>query len=452
MHSHTHHSTTDRSQLLAQLRQAASTILERARALGADQAEVNCNHTAGLNVSVRMGQTETIESACDRGVAVTVYFKQRKGSASTADLHDASLDTTVKQACAIARYTEPDSASGLADADLMARQCPDFKTWHPKIRTPDALLDQALACEAAGRNADTRIENSGGGFAGSTHSLSVYANSHGFIGEEAQTYYSLGCTLIAGQGEQMQRDGWYTSGLAADDLLAPAQVGRIAAQRTLARLAPRRVQTANVPVIFSPEVSRSLLNHFFGAISGGALYRRSSFLLDALDTQIFPRWFTVEELPHLNHGLRSSAFDAEGVATREVPIVVDGILRRYLLGSYSARRLGLKTTANAGGIHNIKVNATVDDTQAMIRDLPNGLLVTELMGQGVNAMTGDYSRGAAGFWIDKGQIAYPVDGVTIAGQLREMYAAIEAVGRDFDRRSHIHVGAILIGRMTVAGD
>lgn len=452
MHSHKNHLTVDRPKLFAQLRQAAGHIIDRARAMGADQAEVNCSYTTGVNVSVRMGQTETIESACDRGVAVTVYFNGRKGSASTADLHDSSLETTVTQACAIARFTEPDAAAGLAEADLMAQSCPDFQTWHPWTANPDLLLEQALQCETAGRDADTRIHNSDGGFAGTSNSLSVYANSHGFTGEEAQTYHSLGCTLIAGQGEQMQRDGWYTSGLAVDDLLTPVEVGRVAAERTLARLAPRRVQTDQVPVIFSPEVSRSLLGHFFSAISGGALYRQSSFLLDSLGQRIFPAWLTINECPHIVHGLRSSAFDADGVATRQADIVTDGIVQRYLLGSYSARRLGLQTTANAGGIHNIKVNATVEDMHAMIRSLPRGLLVTELMGQGVNPVTGDYSRGAAGFWIDQGQIAFPVDGITIAGQLRQMFAAIEAVGKDFDRRSHLHVGAILIGQMTVAGD
>ena len=441
---------------LDRLAEISQRLLARAQALGASQAEVSCSEERGLNVSVRMGEVETVESTRDRGIAVTVYFGQRKGSASTADLHEASLAATVEQACAIARHTEDDAFAGLADAALMARAgadgtFPDLDTWHPWRLDADEAVDLALACEAAGRDADARVSNSDGASFGSGESLSVYANSHGFIGRERETQHSLGVALITGQGDAMQRDAWYSIGLARDDLEAPAAIGRRAAERTVARLDPRSAPTGEYPVLFSTEVARSLVGHLLNAVSGGALYRRASFLLDSVGTRLFPEWFAISEHPLRRHGLRSTAFDAEGVATRDNPLVVDGVLQRYVLGSYSARKLGLQTTANAGGVHNLDVAANAGGLDALVRGMGRGLLVTELMGQGVNAVTGDYSRGAAGFWIEDGAIAYPVDELTIAGNLRAMFAGIEAVGSGFDPRSHIRTGPILVGRMTVAG-
>jgi PmbA protein len=428
-------------------------LLDRARELGASQAEVTCSEERGLDVNVRMGEVETVESTRDRGIAVTVYFGQRKGSASTADLQDASLEATVAQACAIARYTEDDAAAGLADADRMATELQDFDSWHPWAIDAQQAVDIALACEAAGRQADARISNSDGASFGSSRSLSVYANSHGFIGRERDTHHSIGCALIAGQGDGMQRDGWYTSALAREDLWDAAEVGRRAAERTVARLQPRSLATGEYPVVFAPEIARSLVGHLLGAISGGALYRKASFLLDSVGTRLFPAWLSMEERPHLRRGLRSTAFDGEGVATQDSsPLIVDGVLQRYVLGSYSARKLGLRSTANAGGVHNLQVSANAGDLASIIADMPRGLLVTELMGQGVNNVTGDYSRGAGGFWIENGVITYPVDGITIAGNLRGMFDAIEAVGNDIDVRSHIGMGAVLIGKMMVAGD
>jgi PmbA protein len=427
-------------------------LLERARARGATQAEVSCSEETGLNVNVRMGAVETVESNRDRGIGVTVYFGKRKGSASTADLREESLDATVEQACAIARYTEDDEAAGLADPELMAREFPDLDLWHPWAVDADRAVDLALACEAAGRDADSRIENSDGASVGTGESLSVYANSHGFIGRERDTQHSIGCALIAGQGDNMQRDGWYSSGLSYSDLESPQAIGRRAAERTVARMQPRSVPTGQYPVLFAAEISRSLIGHLLGAVSGGALYRRASFLLDHAGKQIFPDWFSIEEQPLLRRGLRSSAFDAEGVATRTSPLVQGGILQRYVLGSYSARKLGLQTTANAGGVYNLKVAANAGGFEALVAGMTRGLLVTELMGQGINAVTGDYSRGAAGFWVENGAIAYPVDGITVAGNLKQMFADIEAVGSDVDPRSHIRVGSILIGNMMVAGE
>jgi PmbA protein len=447
----------DSRERLDALAAIAGRLLERARAYGADQAEVSCTEERGLGVNVRMGEVETVESTRDRGIAVTVYFGGRKGSASTADLREDSLESTVAQACAIARHTEADPAAGLADPALMARPQDDgrfreFDQWHPWAIGPQRAIELALACEAAGREAEPRIRNSDGASVGSSASLGVYANSHGFVGHERSTQHTLGCALIAGEGAGMQRDGWYTTALAAEDLEPANAVGRRAAERAAARLDPRPLATAQMPVLFVAEVARSLIGHLLGAVSGGALYRRASFLLDSVGERLFPDWFSIHEDPFLPRGFRSAAFDAEGVATRPSDLVEGGVLQRYLLSSYAARRLGLQTTANAGGAHNLQIAANAGDLDALLSGMDRGLLVTELMGQGVNPVTGDYSRGAAGFLVEGGRPVAPVDGITIAGDLRSMFAAIEAVGSDVDPRSHVRTGSILVGRMTVAGE
>ncbi len=430
----------------------AREVLDQCARLGASQAEVTMNEDAGLSVNVRMGEVETVERTRDRGVGLTVYFGQRKGSASTADLQPDSLRATVEQACAIARHTEADPASGLADAGRMATDLREFDGWHPWPLDADRAIALALEAEAAGRSADPRISNSDGAGASSSESISVYANSHGFLGAERGTSHSLSATLIAGSGDNMQRDYWYTSALSPDDLEAPAQVGRRAAERTLRRLNPRPIRTGEYPVLFAPEMARSLVGHLLGAVSGGSLYRRASFLLDHAGKRILPDWFAIAERPHLVRGLRSSAFDAEGVATVDSDLVRDGILQRYVLGSYSARKLGLQSTGNAGGVNNLEVTANASGLAGMARSMGKGLLVTELMGQGANTVTGDYSRGAAGFWVEGGELVHPVDELTIAGRLPDMYLAIEAVGADVDPRSHVSVGSILVGRMMVAGE
>ena len=445
-------STDDSAQRLQRLSAVAEQLIERARAAGADQCEVTCNEDMGLAVNVRMGDVETVEATRDRGVSVTVYVGQRKGSASTADLREDSLAATVTQACAIARHTEEDPCAGLADAALMASTLREFDSWHPAPFNADHAIDVALACEAAGRELDARIANSDGASMNANASLSVYANSHGFLGAERATSYSAGCALIAGVGDAMQRDGWFSVALAQADLESAEAIGRKAARRTLERLDPRQLPTGQVPVLFCAEMARSLIGSYIGAISGGALYRRASFLLDSAGTQVFPDWFSIEEDPFLPRGFRSAAFDAEGVATRQSMLVADGRVQRYVLGSYSARKLGLQSTANAGGVHNLEVKPNAGDLPSMLHAMQRGLLVTELMGQGVNMITGDYSRGAAGFWVENGEIAYPVDGITIAGNLKAMFAGIEAVGSDVDPRSHLRTGSILVGRMTVAGN
>ena len=430
----------------------AREVLRLCAARGASQAEVALNEDRGLSMNLRMGEVETVERTRDRGVALTVYFGQRKGSASTADLQPGSLESTVDQACAIARYTEADPAAGLADAHRMASDLREFDAWHPWNLDADQAIALAQEAEAAGLAADPRIANSDGASAYTGNSVSVYANSHGFVGAERGTNHSLSVSLIAGRGDGMQREYWYTSGLSPDDLEAPASVGRRAAERAVARLEPRPIKTGEFPVLFAPEMARSLVGHLLGAVSGGALYRRASFLLDHAGKRILPPWLNVLERPHIPRGLRSSAFDAEGVATVESDLVRDGVLQRYLLGSYSARKLGLESTGNAGGVYNLEVPANAVGLDEMRRGMGTGLLVTELMGQGANTVTGDYSRGASGFWVENGEIVHAVDELTIAGRLQDMFQAIEAVGADVDRRSHVAIGSVLIGRLMVAGE
>lgn len=443
-----HASPERRLEALATLAEAA---IASARRHGADAAELTVNEDRGLAVNVRNGEVETVEHTRDRGLAITVYVGQRRGSASTADLLPASLEATIAQAVAIARFTEDDPAAGLADPDLMARELRDFDGWHPWDIDAQRAIALGVACEAAGRGADARITNSEGAAVNTGESLSVYANSHGFIGPERGTHHAISASFIAGSGEAMQREDWYTTGLSPADLEDPEAVGRRAAERAVARLAPRPVKTGTYPVLFSAEMARSLIGHLLGAVSGGAQYRRSSFLLGAAGERLFPEWMQIVERPHLMRGLRSTSFDGDGVATRESALVRDGVLERYLLSAYSARRLGLQTTGNAGGTHNLEVARGPHTLAELARGMGTGLLVTELMGQGVNAVTGDYSRGAAGFWVEGGEIAWPVQEATIAGHLRQMFLAIEAVGSEFDRRSSTRIGPVLVGAMTVAG-
>ena len=447
-----HVSIADSSQHdLDRLASLAEDTIRRARAAGATQAEVSASIDVGLNVNVRLGEVETVEHTRDRGFGLTVYFGQRKGSASTADLNPDSIQATIEQACAIARFTEEDPASGLADADRMATTFPDLDLWHPW----DLDVDQAIALgqtvEDAGR-AIAGITNSDGSSVGAGQSLSVYANSHGFIGRERGTRHSLSVALIAGDDDGMQRDYWYDSVRDARDFMDPASIGRKAAERTLARLDARRLTTRQSPVLFAPEVSRSLLGHLLGAVSGGSLYRKSSFLVDHVGKQILPSWFRLDERPLIPRAFGSSVFDAEGVATVDSSIVVDGVLERYILGSYSARKLGLQSTGNAGGVHNLITSNGGDDFVGMLKKLGTGLLVTEVMGQGVSIITGDYSRGASGFWVENGEIAYPVEEITIAANLRDMYANLVAVGTDVDRRSHVLTGSWLVENMMIAGE
>lgn len=428
----------------------AEDVIRRCRAAGASQVEVGASIEVGLNVSVRLGEVETVEHTRDRAFAVTVFFGQRKGSASTADLNADSIDATIDHACAIARHTEADPFAGLADPQLMAKNFPDLDLWHPWSLTPEQGIEIGLEIEDAGR-AHPKISNSEGAAVQANEVLAVYANSHGFIGRERGTRQTLSCALIAEDENGMQRDYWYESVRAAGDLPALRGVGEKAAEKTVSRLDARQLSTRQCPVLFAPEVARGMIGHLLSAVSGGALYRKASFLLDHVGKMVFPNFVTIVEKPYLLRGHGSAAFDAEGVATFDSDLIRDGVLQRYVLSSYSARKLGLKTTANAGGIHNLVVKPGADDFSGMLRQLGTGLLVTEVMGQGVSILTGDYSRGAAGFWVENGVISYPVEEITIASTLPQMFAGIVAIGNDVDPRSHVLTGSILVERMTIGG-
>lgn len=441
---------------LDRLAELAEDVIRRARAAGASQAEVAASIDSGLSVNVRMGEVETVEHTRDRGFGLTVYFGRRKGSASTADLNPDSIQATLDQACAIARYTEEDPDSGLADPARMATSFPDLDVWHPWDIDTAQAIELGIEIEDAGR-AHAGISNSDGAGVQAGQGLSVYANSHGFLGRERGTRHSLSLALIAGDDDGMQRDYWYDSVRAAGDFMSARELGNRAAERTLARLGARSLSTRQCPVLFAPELARGLIGHLLGAVSGGSLYRRASFLLDHVGKQIMPAWLDINERPHLPRGQGSGNFDAEGVATRDSALIEGGVLARYVLGSYSARKLGLESTGNAGGVHNLIVEPGArdggrSDFAGMLQRLGTGLLLTEVMGQGVSTITGDYSRGAAGFWVENGQIAYPVEGITIAANLREMFTGIVAVGMDVDPRSHVLTGSILLERMTLAGE
>jgi PmbA protein len=444
----------DESKGIPELKDVVSFALEEAKRQGASQCEADANVAQGLGVTVRLGEVETIEYQRDRGLGVTVYFGKRKGSASTADLSREAVRQTVEKACAIARYTAEDPYAGLIEPEFLAREIPDLDLDHPWTLMPEEAIDIARRCEAAGLAVDSRITNSEGGSLNSNRHSGVYGNSHGFLAGVSSTSHSTSCSLIAQQGEEMQRDYWYTTARDPADLEAPEVIGRIAGERSVARLGSRKLSTRKAPVAFTPDMARGLIRHFAAAIRGVAQYRKASFLLDAAGQQVFPDFFQILERPHIPKGLASNPFDDEGAATKDRDLIRDGILDGYVLGSYSARRLGLKSTGNAGGVHNLIVAAPGKalDTPSFLTRMHSGLLVTELLGQGVNGVTGDYSRGASGFWVENGQIAYPVHEVTIAGNLKQMYMDIVALGSDVDERGSIRTGSMLISEMTIAGD
>jgi PmbA protein len=437
-----------------QLEAIASLALEEAKRQGATQAEADVSVSQGLSVSVRLREVDTIEYQRDRGLAVTVYFGKRKGSASTADLAAAAVRQTVEKACAIARYTTEDPYAGLIEPEALAREIPDLDLDYPWELAPERAIEMARECEAAGLAVDARVSNSEGAGVNSQRHTGVYGNSLGFLAGYSSTSHSLSCSLLAQEGEDMQRDYWFTLARDPRDLEDGASIGGTAGRRALARLGARRLATQKAPVAFTPDMARGLFRHFVGAISGTSQYRKSSFLLDAAGEQVFPAFLSMQERPHIRKGLASSPFDQEGAATHDRDLVQGGVLEGYVLGSYSARRLGLKSTGNAGGIHNMLVTSrdSALDEAAFLRRLGRGLLVTELMGQGVNGVTGDYSRGASGFWVEDGAIAYPVQEITIAGNLRPMYRDIIALGSDVDPRGGILTGSVLIGEMTIAGE
>ncbi|MEA3110173.1 MAG: PmbA protein [Gammaproteobacteria bacterium] len=427
--------------------------LEEARARGASQAEAAVSQDTGLSVGVRLGEVETLEHQRDRSMGITVYFGQRKGSASTADFSPDAVRATVAKACSIARFTAEDACAGLADAALMAKSPPNLDLAHPWNVTADRAIEIAKSCEAAALGLDPRINNSEGASVGTHQGLHVYGNTHGFVGGYPTTSHSVSCVVLAGTGEDMQRDYWYSSSRDWHELEDAEAIGRESARRTIARLDPRKLSTRRAPVLFAPEVARGLVGHFTAAIRGSSQYRQSSFLLDSVGQQIFPSGFSIAERPHILKAMGSAPFDDEGVETKDRELIADGVLTGYILSSYSARKLKLATTGNAGGAHNLIVSpSSSGGMPAMLARMGEGLLVTELMGQGVNMVTGDYSRGAAGFWIEHGAIQYPVAEITIAGNLREMFAGIAAVGDDIDTRGGIRVGSVLLKELTIAGE
>jgi PmbA protein len=435
----------------ADLLSLVELALGEAKSLGATQAEAAISMDVGLSVSVRLGEVETVEYQRDRGMAVTVYFGTRKGSASTADMGAAALRETVAKACSIARFTAEDPCAGIADADTLATQIPDLELAHPWDVTPERACEIALECEAAAMAVDARITNSEGAGVSTHRGVRAYGNSHGFLAAYPGTVHSLSCAVLGAEGEAMERDYWYSTTRDWRELEAAASVGRTAGERAVRRLGARQLGTMRVPVLFAPDVARGLIGHFIGAIRGGSQYRRASFLLDAAGEQVFPDWFALSERPHIRRALASAPFDHEGVATSDRELVAGGVLLGYVLSTYSARKLGLRTTGNAGGTHNLIVPGRGRDLDGMLALMDRGLLVTELMGQGVNGVTGDYSRGAAGFWVEGGQIVHPVHEVTVAGNLRDMFRAVADVGSDVDARGGIRTGSILIEQMTVAG-
>lgn len=429
----------------------AESALAMAKRMGADAAEVGASVDQGIGVSVRQGEVETVELSRDQGIAITVYVGQRKGSASSTDASEASLQATVEKALSIARYTGEDPAAGLADAALMADDILDLKVHHPWALTTDQAIEMALACEQAGRDV-AGITQSDGASLSSGEGVRVYANSHGFIGTQKGSRHSLSCMLIAEDEQGMQRDMDFTSARDPDDLSDPTDVGREAAKRTLRRLGAKRPPTGTYPVLFDPSLASGLVGHLMGALAGGALYRQASFLCDRLNTPLFPDWFSLEERPMEIGATASSPFDGEGVQTRNNRFIEHGQIASYMLSSYSARRLGMTTTGNAGGARNMRITAPLTSRSELLQQMGTGVWVTELMGQGINGVTGDYSRGAAGFWVEKGVVQYPIEEFTIAGNLERMFAGLVGVGDDIDRRGSIHSGSWLIDGMTIAGN
>ena len=433
------------------LRQISQTVLARARANGATAAETEVSQGFGQSVSIRKGEVETIEYTRDKGVNVTVYVGKRRGHASSVDTSESALVATVDKALTIARYTEEDEAAGLADPDRIARNLPELDLYHPWDIAVEDAIEIARSCERAALDVDKRITNSEGASVSAHESEFVYANSLGFSGGYKGSRHGISASVIAEDGGSMQRDYWYTSSRLHGEMQNAEAVGRIAGERCVRRLNAVKLTTRNAPVLFEAPIASGLIGHFVGAISGGSLYRKSSFLLDSIGQQVFAPHISISELPHVPRGVASAPFDDEGVTTSARDVVRDGVVQGYFLGSYSARKLGMTTTGNAGGTHNLIISHGDDDFQAMLRRLDTGLLVTELLGQGINPVTGDYSRGAAGFWVEKGEIAYPVEEITIAGNLRDMYRRIVAIGNDVDRRGSRQTGSILLDEMTIAG-
>jgi len=425
--------------------------LEEAARHGVDQAEVSASHDTGLSATARLGDVENLEYTNDRGIGITVYKDSRKGSASTSDISPAAIREAVAKACTFATYTAKDPHSGLADAELMCTDVRDLDLDHPWTLDASAAISLAIECEGIALKHDPRISNSEGATVSYNRGSHAYGNTHGFIGSRSKTSHSISCVVLATEGDEMQRDYYYSAARDPADLESTQLIGETAAKRAVRRLGARKIKTTKAPVLFIPELARGFIGHSIGAIAGGAQYRRATFLLNASGEKIFPDFLCIEERPHLRKAMSSKSYDAEGVATYDRDIVTDGVLQGYVLSSYSARRLGLATTANAGGAQNLIVPGNAGDLESMIAEMGTGLIVEELIGQGVNPVTGDYSRGVVGQWVENGEIKYPVHEVTIAGNLRELYGRIASIGSDQDMRGGIRCGSLLVEEMTIAG-
>lgn len=436
-----------------QYQQVVADMISLAKDHGANEASVGCSVSCGLGVSVRAGDIEKLEFNRDKGIGITVFCDKRKGSASTSDISMSSLKQTVKAAMDLAKLTEPDEFNGLAEKGLMANNIIDLDMYHPWDIAVEAAIEMAKDCEKVGLNYDKRIFQSDGVDVSSTQHFYVYGNSHGFMGITPRTRHSLSCTFIAKDNTEgsMERDSDYTLSRLSDRLLDPKIIAKSAATRVIQRLGAKKLNTQSVPVLFDNKISSGLIGHFIGAISGGNLYRKTSFLVDSMGQQIFPKWVEISEDPYIPQGFGSSCFDDDGLQTVTKKFIHKGQVTSYVLGTYSARRLGLKSTANAGGVFNLKVNHSQDDFESLLNKLGTGVFVTRLMGQGVNLVTGDYSRGASGFWVENGKIQYPVTEFTIAGNLKNMFRGIVAIGDDPDPRQTTQVGSILIDNLMIAG-
>lgn len=435
-----------------ELRQAVSFAVELATKSGAS-AEVAVTKVSGLSVSTRLQEIENVEFTNDGALGISVYMGQQKGNASTSDLSEGAIRNAVEAALAIAKYTSPDECTGLADKDLMAFEAPDLELYHAADVDVDKATELALQAEKAALEADERIINSNGASFNSHTGVKVYGNSHGMLQSYLSSRYSLSCSVIGGVEDALENDYEYTISREFDKLQSPIWVGENCAKKVVSRLNPQKLSTREVPVIFLNDVATGLISHFAAAISGGSLYRKSSFLLDHLGKHVLPDWFNISEKPHLLGRLASTPFDSEGVRTQDREIVEDGILQTYLVTSYSGKKLGMPSTGHAGGIHNwlVKPNLAGGLT-ALLREMGTGLLVTDVMGQGVNIVTGDYSRGASGFWVENGEIQYPVAEITIAGQLQDMLKNMVAVADDIEHRSNIQTGSILLDKMKISGN
>ena len=434
------------------LRDAVSFAIETAQKAGAT-AEVGVTNVSGLSVSTRLQEIENVEFTNDGALGISVYLGQQKGNASTSDLSEEAIKNTVEAALAIAKYTSPDDCTGLADKELMAFEAPDLELYHGASVDVEQATKLALEAEKSALEYDAKIVNSNGASFNSHTGVRVYGNTHGMLQSYLYSRYSLSCSVIGGELDQLENDYEYTVSREFDALSSADWVGQNCAKKVIARLNPQKLSTREVPVIFLNDVATGLISHLTGAISGGSLYRKSSFLLDHLGKQVLPDWFQISERPHLLRRLASTPFDSEGVRTQNLEIIQDGVLQTYLLTSYSGRKMGMQSTGHAGGIHNwlVKPNLTGGLT-ALLRQMSTGLLVTDVMGQGVNIVTGDYSRGAAGFWVENGEIQYPVAEITIAGQLQDMLKNIIAVSDDIEHRSNIQTGSILLNKMKISGN